>query len=104
MTEVALGVALLVTAGLLLRTFVNLWNLDPGFDPRDLVTASVSLQDARYADGDVDQSALRGFAAAAARERRASSRRRVSLELPYDRLLNRFRFVSPRPIPRVRRR
>lgn len=48
--EVALGVVLLVSAGLLVRTFVHLRDLNPGFDKRNLITASVSLQDARYHD------------------------------------------------------
>jgi predicted permease len=50
-SEVALGVVLLVTAGLLVRTFVELRSLDPGFDPRNITTASVSLLDARYQSG-----------------------------------------------------
>jgi predicted permease len=48
--EVALGVVLLVSAGLLVRTFIHLRDLNPGFDEQNLVTASVSLQDARYRD------------------------------------------------------
>jgi predicted permease len=47
--EVALGVVLLVGAGLLIRTFAHLRGLNPGFDPRGVITASLSLQDARYA-------------------------------------------------------
>lgn len=50
MTEVALGVILLVSAGLLLRSFAHLRGLDPGFDPNRVLTASFSLQDARYKD------------------------------------------------------
>lgn len=46
--EVALGVVLLVVAGLLIRTFAYLNHLDPGFDASNVVTAGVSLQDARY--------------------------------------------------------
>ena len=45
-SEVALGVVLLVSAGLLIRTFIHLRDLNPGFDDRNLITASVSLQDA----------------------------------------------------------
>lgn len=48
--EVAMGVVLLVSAGLLVRTFIHLRTLDPGFDPTRVITASVSLQDARYQD------------------------------------------------------
>lgn len=48
--EVALGVILLVSAGLLIRTFIHLRDLNPGFDQTNLVTASVSLDDAKYQD------------------------------------------------------
>jgi predicted permease len=46
--QVALAVPLLIGAGLLLRTFLYLWNVNPGFDPNHVVTARFSLQDARY--------------------------------------------------------
>jgi len=46
--EVTLSVALLIGAGLLLRTFTYLRDLRPGFDPNHVVTATLSLQDARY--------------------------------------------------------
>ena len=46
--QVALAVPLLIGAGLLLRTFLYLWNMNPGFDPNHVVTARFSLQDARY--------------------------------------------------------
>ncbi|HZQ50620.1 MAG TPA: ABC transporter permease [Bryobacteraceae bacterium] len=46
--EVALGVVLVLAAGLLIRTFQNLAGLDPGFNPQHLMTASLSLDDARY--------------------------------------------------------
>jgi predicted permease len=47
--EVALGVVLVVAAGLLIRTFTTLVNTNPGFDPNHVITATASLQDARYA-------------------------------------------------------
>jgi len=46
--EVALGVVLVVAAGLLVRTFVHLRELPSGFDEFNLVTESVSLQEKRY--------------------------------------------------------
>ena len=90
--QVALGVAMLVAAGLLLRTFMNLRNLDPGFEPRGLVTASVSMQDSRYRTAEsinrLFEESLRRVRATAGVESAA-----ISLELPYERLLNRsFRF------------
>ena len=85
--QVALGVVLLVGSGLLVRTFVHLRNLDPGFDPNQLMAASISLEDARYRSvGNVErlieQSLDRmrgtpGIEAAGA-----------ALGLPYERLLN----------------
>ena len=47
--EVALALVLLVTAGLLLRSFVRLQHVDLGFDPANLLTARMSLPEARYA-------------------------------------------------------
>ena len=85
--QIALGVVLLVGAGLLLRTFAHLSGLDPGFDGERVYAASVSLQDARYTTAAqvqrlVDRTLERlrtapGVEAAA-----------VSLGLPYERLLN----------------
>jgi predicted permease len=46
--EVTLGVTLVVAAGLLLRTLSGLMNLNPGFVPQNVTTASVVLNDARY--------------------------------------------------------
>jgi predicted permease len=85
--QVALTVPLLIGAGLLLHTFLYLWNLSPGFDPNHVLTARFSLQDARYktsqeVNGLFDQTLDRlrqtpGIEAAAA-----------SLSLPYERGLN----------------
>src|SRR5262249_39127005 len=46
--ETSLGVVLLVAAGLLLRSFYRIAHTDPGFDPSRIVTARLSLPDARY--------------------------------------------------------
>jgi len=42
-TEVALTVVLLVAAGLMVRSFVNVVTADPGFDARNTLTARVAL-------------------------------------------------------------
>ena len=42
-SQVALTLALLVGAGLMIRTFAALRAIDPGFDPEDVVTMTVSL-------------------------------------------------------------
>ena len=48
--EIALAVVLLVGAALLMRSFVNLVNVQPGFDSRGVLTAEVSLTAERYAE------------------------------------------------------
>jgi putative ABC transport system permease protein len=46
--EVGLALMLLVGAGLMLRSFVNLLSVDPGFDKRNVVAAFIQLPDKRY--------------------------------------------------------
>jgi predicted permease len=46
--EVALALMLLVGAGLLVRSALHLQQIDPGFDPRGLTTARLTLPAARY--------------------------------------------------------
>jgi putative ABC transport system permease protein len=48
MTEVALAIVLLVAAGLLIRSFVNLLAVNPGYTPKNLLTMRVSLPSPRY--------------------------------------------------------
>jgi predicted permease len=48
--EVALAFVLVVTGGLLLRSFGSLLRLDPGFRPDHVLTAVVNLPPARYPD------------------------------------------------------
>jgi predicted permease len=96
--EVALGVILLVSAGLLIRTFIHLRDINPGFDNTHLVTASVSLEDARYHDTSAiahlfDDTILRLRATPGVQDAA------VALGMPYTRQLNDgFRRVDgPRP-------
>lgn len=49
--EIALAVVLLIGAGLLIRSFLNLSSVNPGFRTDSTVTASVGLPAARYPDG-----------------------------------------------------
>jgi putative ABC transport system permease protein len=49
-TEVALGVILLASAGLLARSFHQLSEVRPGYDTSNVVTMQFSLSDARYKD------------------------------------------------------
>lgn len=48
--EFALALPLLLGAGLLLHSFVNLQRVDPGFDPDRVLTARISLPEAAYAE------------------------------------------------------
>jgi putative ABC transport system permease protein len=50
--QVALSLILLVGSGLLVRSFVRLNGVDPGFQGEGLFTASVTLPAARYSDGE----------------------------------------------------
>ncbi len=47
-TEVALSLVLLVCAGLMMRSFVKLINVDPGFNARNALTFGVALPHAKY--------------------------------------------------------
>lgn len=51
-SEVALACILLMGAGLMLRSFVNLLRTDPGFRPERVLTASLSLPELRYKTAD----------------------------------------------------
>ncbi len=48
--ETAIGLILLVGAGLLIHSFVRVLNVDPGFDPHHVLSASISLSDNQYPD------------------------------------------------------
>ncbi|HEY2001529.1 MAG TPA: ABC transporter permease [Acidobacteriaceae bacterium] len=46
--ETALGLVLLVCAGLLIRSFASVLRVDPGFDPHHVLTARYTMPDAGY--------------------------------------------------------
>jgi predicted permease len=48
--EIALSVTLLVAAGLLVRSFARLTDIDPGFRPDRVLTVEVNLPSGRYGD------------------------------------------------------
>ena len=85
--EVALGVVLLVGAGLLIRTFHHLMNQPAGFDGTHMMTATLSLQDARYRSAEkVNQLFVRTIATM--RDAPRIQLAAAALTLPYERALN----------------
>lgn len=46
--EVALALLLLVGAGLMLRSFMRVMSVDPGFDPQNVLTMAIGLQGNKY--------------------------------------------------------
>jgi putative ABC transport system permease protein len=46
--ETAIGMVLLIGAGLLIHSFIRVLNVDPGFDPHHVLTASIDLPDNQY--------------------------------------------------------
>ncbi len=95
--EVTLSITLLIGAGLLLRTFAYLRGLRPGFDANGVLTATLSLQDARYQTSAqvnrlFDQSLER------IRELPGVESAAVALALPYERGVNNgFQFPGDAP-------
>jgi predicted permease len=49
--EVALAMVLLVGAGLMIRSLTGIWAVDPGFDPHNLLTFSISLSPTKATNG-----------------------------------------------------
>jgi len=96
--EVALGMVLLVSAGLVLRPLLYLNGLNPGFDPRNVLTASLSLRDARYTtDSAVHQ--LFDASLTKLRETPGVEAAGIGLTLPYERPLNNGMRVMDGPHP-----
>ena len=85
--QIALAAPLLIGAGLLGRSFLVLWNLNPGFDPSGVLVARFSLQEDRYADRDkVDRLLREGIAKLAVIPGVESAA--AGLHVPMERWLN----------------
>lgn len=85
--EIALGVMLLVAAGLVVRSFLYLYNQPLGFEPRNVLAASLPLQDVRY---QTSEKINRLFRDASSRidELPGIESAAVGMSLPYERGLN----------------
>jgi len=60
--EMAMALVLLAGAGLMIRTLTRLWNVDPGFDPRNVLTVGLSLPPSMMgASPDAIRAAFREF-------------------------------------------
>ena len=86
-SEVALGMVLLVSFGLVLKTLTHLRGLAPGYDGRGVLTASLPLQDARYSTA-ANINHLFDAGLARIREYPGVDAAGVGLTLPYQRALN----------------
>jgi len=85
--EVALTVVLLAASGLLIRTLVHLEMLPPGFNPKGLLAAKASLDDARFHDPATFRKLL-DVSTTAMRQIPGVQSVAVGLSLPYERALN----------------
>jgi putative ABC transport system permease protein len=59
--EIALSLVLLVGAGLLMRSFVRLSRVDPGFDAHNVLTMKMTLPRSKYKDGPAAASFYKGL-------------------------------------------
>jgi putative ABC transport system permease protein len=50
--EVAISLVLLVGAGLVMKSFIGLQKADPGFDPENVLTVSITLTEKKYLEPD----------------------------------------------------
>jgi putative ABC transport system permease protein len=85
--QIALGVVLLVSAGLLVRTFVNLQRIEPGFSTDGVLTFRVALPGSRYRTQDTIDAFSRELQAKVRALPGVSSVGAIS-HLPFDNLPN----------------
>jgi predicted permease len=85
--EVALTVVLVAGAGLVIRSLIYLETVPPGFDPTNVMTAKVSLDDARYRDASAFHNLI-DRSVAAMHGIPGVEHVAVALSVPYERGLN----------------
>jgi predicted permease len=85
--QVALTVVLVAGAGLLVRSLIYLETLPPGFDATNVLTATLSLDDARYHDAPAFHNLI-DRSLAAMRQISGVTDAAVGLSVPYERGLN----------------
>lgn len=51
-SQVAVSIVMLAGAGLVIKSWTRLWNVDPGFRPENLLVTRISLPERRYPTGD----------------------------------------------------
>jgi len=85
--EVALTVVLVAGAGLLVRSLIYLETLPPGFDASNVMSATLSLDDARYRDAPAFHNLI-DRSVAAMHQIPGVEDAAVGLSLPYERGLN----------------
>jgi len=85
--QVALTVVLVAGAGLLVRSLIYLETLPPGFDATNVMTAKLSLDDARYRDAAAFHNLL-DRSLAAMHQIPGVENAAVGLSVPYERGLN----------------
>jgi predicted permease len=85
--EVAMVTVLLFSAVLLARSYAHLAQLEPGFEPANVLTVQLSLDDARYAETDAVRRLFEGTLEDL-RQLPEVTNAAVALTLPYERPLN----------------
>ncbi len=98
-SQVALGIVLVVAAGLLIRTFSHLARQQSGVDSTNVIAATMSLQDARYQTS-AQVNALYDRSLEQIRELPGVVDAAVALSLPFERALNQGWRFDGEPSPR----
>jgi putative ABC transport system permease protein len=98
--ETALGVTLLIGAGLLIRSFTRLSHADLGFNPTHILTASFDLSETLYNGDQMDRFVQELFARIRALPGVASAAGAIPLPLDDDRFIISFNLLD-HPVPKA---